>query len=65
MWSLKNRTIKKTNKENKIVRKSKKKQLTDNREQASVYQWGESWGEGKDSGSRKKGLLWNYMKSCA
>ena len=33
------------------------------REQTCVYQWGEGREEGQ-FGMGKKGLIWDYMKSC-
>ena len=34
------------------------------REQTSDYQWGEGREEGQYKGGGKRGLLWDYVKSC-
>ena len=49
---------------NKLVNKTKKKQTHRNRELTNGYQWGDKRQEGQYSGRGKKGLLWDYMKSC-
>ena len=50
---------------NKLVNKTPKKQTHRYREQTSGCLWGEGQWEGQYRGrGGKKGLLWDYMKSC-
>ena len=48
---------------NKLVNKTKYKQIHRYREQTSGYQWGEEGGS-SNKGQGNKGLLWDYVKSC-
>ena len=49
---------------NKLVNKAKKKQTHRYREQTKGYQWGGYEGAIGMGDFKKRGLLWDYMKSC-
>ena len=56
MWNLK--------KYNKLVNKTKKKQTHRYRKKLMFTSGERKWGRGNIWVEEKKGLLWDYMKSC-
>ena len=67
MCNLVNKTKQNKTQNNNLVNKNKKQKrsrLTYIKKKTSGYQWGEGKGEGQYRGRGRKGLLWDYMKSC-